>query len=109
MKYIRLFLVCLAVCLLSANLYAGEVAQGKCVEYNETARQITIEEYDTVISKDNPYGKSTGNMLVFDCTTAKIGIKPAAGDVLRIAFEKQGETRKALKVMNVSKQDLRKK
>jgi len=71
--------------------------------------QMTIEEYDTAVSKENPYGKSTGNMLQFDCSSAKIGIPPAIGDVMRIAFEKQGDVRKAMKIMNVTKQDLRKK
>ena len=36
-------------------------------------------------------------------------IPPEPGDILRIAFVVEGEKKKAAKVMNVSKQDLRKK
>ncbi len=109
MKYIRLFITCLAFCLVSANLYAGEVAQGKCTAYDKEKGQMTIEEYDISVSKENPYGKATGNVLQFDCSSAKIGIPPAIGDVMRIAYVKEGSILKAMKIMNVSKQDLRKK
>jgi hypothetical protein len=37
-----------------------------------------------------------------------IGIPPEAGDVLRIAYDVKGTDRVALRVMNVTKQDLRK-
>jgi hypothetical protein len=40
---------------------------------------------------------------------ALVGIPPEPGDILRIAYEVRGTDRVALKVMNVSKQDLRKK
>jgi len=88
---------------------ASEVAQGKCVEYNKDAATITIEEYDLNFSKEAPYGKPTGVMSVFDAKDAKIGIPPAPGDVLRISYKPEGSAKQALKVMNVSKQDLRKK
>lgn len=109
MKYIRLSLIVFAICLLTANLYAGEVAQGKCTAYDKAKGQMTIEEYDISVSKENPYGKATGNVLQFDCSSAKIGIPPATGDVMRIAYVKEGDILKAKKIMNVSKQDLRKK
>lgn len=88
---------------------ASEVAQGKCTEYNKDAMTIVIEEYDLNFSKETPYGKPTGIMSVFDAKIAKIGIPPAVGDVLRISYKPEGEAKIALKVMNVSKQDLRKK
>jgi hypothetical protein len=40
---------------------------------------------------------------------AKVGMTPQVGDILRIAYTIKGTERQALKVMNVSKQDLRKK
>jgi len=88
---------------------ASEVAQGKCTDYNKDSGTLTIEEYDLNFSKENPYGKSTGVLSVFDAKDAKIGISPAPGDVLRISYKPEGTGKQALKVMNVSKQDLRKK
>ncbi len=88
---------------------ASEVAQGKCVEFNTDAGTLTIEEYDLNINKQTPYGKPTGVISVFDAKNAKIGISPSPGDVLRISYKPEGTGKQALKVMNVSKQDLRKK
>jgi len=86
-----------------------EVVQGKCVKYEPDKQLVTIEEYDTNFSKEAPYGKPTGIIFEGDVKTAKIGIKPEPGDILRIAFVVDGGTKRVLKVMNVSKQDLRKK
>ena len=41
--------------------------------------------------------------------TALIGMEPTAGDILRIAYDVKGAEKIAIRVMNVSKQDLRKK
>ena len=88
---------------------AGEVSQGKCLEFDQATHVIKIEEFDTNITPDAPYGKSTGNQLAFNVAKAKIGIPPQPGDVLRIAYKVEGDAKMASKVMNVSKQDLRKK
>ncbi|MFZ0133561.1 MAG: hypothetical protein WAK95_13560 [Desulfobacterales bacterium] len=88
---------------------AAEVSEGKVIEISKDPARFTIEEYDTNFSKAAPYGQPTGITTVFDVSTAQIGIPPAPGDVLRIAYVVEGGTNKALKVMNVSKQDLRKK
>jgi hypothetical protein len=48
-------------------------------------------------------------IFAFDSSKAKIVLRPEPGDVLRIVYILEGGSRKALKVMNVSKQDLRKK
>jgi hypothetical protein len=95
--------------MLSAAALAGEVSQGKCIKYDTQAKVIAIEEYDTNFSKEARYGKSTGIVSEFDVSHAKIGIKPGAGDILRIAYDTDGTAKRAIKVMNVSKQDLRKK
>lgn len=94
---------------LAAQALAFGVVQGKCLENNEEQKTIKIEAYDTNFSKENPYGKATGIESVYDVSQAKIGIPPQPGDILRIAFTLEGDTKKAAKVMNVSKQDLRKK
>ena len=92
------------------NTFAAEVVQGKCVEYNQGKNELTVQEYNTEFSKEAPYGKPTMAVSRFDVSDAKIGIVPQPGDILRIAYKKaDGKVKKALKVMNVSKQDFRKK
>ena len=94
---------------LASTAPAAEVSQGKVIQITKDPAGVTIEEYDTNFSKAAPYGQATGITTAFDLSTAKIGIPPEPGDVLRIAYVVEGSTNKALKVMNVSKQDLRKK
>jgi len=107
------FLTSLALTLgllyMTGQALAFGVVEGKCLENDTAQKTIKIEEYDTNFSKDNPYGKATGIVAVYDVSQAKIGIQPQPGDILRIAFTVQGEQKKAAKIMNVSKQDLRKK
>jgi hypothetical protein len=105
-----LFALGLIILVLSgAASFAAEVAQGKCVAYDKAKNEIAIEEYDINFSKAAPYGRPTGTISKFDVSKAKIGITPQPGDILRIAYDTDGKTKKAIKVMNVSKQDLRKK
>jgi hypothetical protein len=107
---IQLMAVAAAICLIfAAGVTASEVSQGKCLAYDQDGKIIRIEEYDTNFDADAPYGKSTGIVSEYDCAAAKIGIHPEPGDVLRIAYTDDGAVKKAVKVMNVSKQDLRKK
>jgi hypothetical protein len=102
-----LFLVAAHI-LFAVATWAAEVAQGKCVGYRPSDGTIQIEEFDTHFTKDAPYGKSKGMVSAFDSSKAKIGIRPEPGDVLRIVYILEGGSKKAIKVMNVSKQDLRK-
>jgi len=88
---------------------AAEVCQGKCVSYNKDEKVVTVDEYNLNFNKENPYGESTGVVSTYNLSSAQIGIPPEPGDILRIAYEVKGTDRVALKVMNVSKQDLRKK
>ena len=99
----------LGVFLVTSQAQAFGVAQGKCLENNTAQKTIKIEVYDTNFGKETPYGHATGIQNIYDVSNAKIGIQPEPGDILRIAFTLEGDTRKAAKVMNVSKQDLRKK
>lgn len=109
MKSVTIAALVLAVLFAPVLGVAAEVAQGQCLDYSKEAMTLKIEEYDTNFSKDAPYGNPTGIVTRFDLTTAKVGIPPEAGDVLRIAYEIREDQKVALKVMNVSKQDLRKK
>lgn len=95
--------------LLAATAFAAEVVQGKCLAYDTAAKTIVVEEYDINFDKDFKYGHPTGIQSTFEVGDAKVGITPESGDILRIAFNVEGTAKKALKVMNVSKQDLRKK
>jgi len=88
---------------------AAEVSQGKCIQYDPNQKILVIEEYDTNFSKEFPYGKPTGIKTTYKLTKAKIGIKPEPGDIVRIAYVIVGTEKEALKVMNVTKQDLKKK
>jgi hypothetical protein len=88
---------------------AAEVSQGKCISYDKERKLIAIEEYDINFSKEFPYGRPTGTQSEYDVSTAQIGIIPEIGDILRLAYDVKGTSRVALRVMNVSKQDMRKK
>jgi hypothetical protein len=114
MKRINFFFLVLVILALMSmlgtlNVFAADVAQGKCLEYNQAKKELTIQEYNTEFSKEMPYGKPTIAVSKFDVSDAKIGADPQPGDILRIAYKANGKAKKALKVMNVSKQDLRKK
>lgn len=95
--------------LLAMPAFAGEVSQGKCLAYDKAKKECVIEAYDLQITKESPYGRPTGDRLTFSTGEAAIGIEPAIGDILRIAYEVRADKKFALKIMNVSKQDLRKK
>jgi hypothetical protein len=109
-RHLVIGLVTLVAVLCCASLCLGaEVAQGKCVKVEKDGTLVTIEEYDTQFSKEHPYGRPTGKTSVYNFSKAEIGVPAAVGDILRIAFKVQGNERVAVKVMNVSKQDLMKK
>ncbi|MEG6504721.1 hypothetical protein [Nitratidesulfovibrio sp. 1201_IL3209] len=95
--------------LATAPAFAAEVIQGKCLENNVEARTITIEEYDINFDKDYKFGHPTGINTTVDVSTAKVGIDPVPGDILRIAYEAGSGKKVALKVMNITKQNLMKK
>ena len=105
---ISLAAIVVAMCCVSLS-FGAEVAQGKCVKVEKDGTVVTIEEYDTQFSKDHPYGRPTGKTSAYNFSKAEIGVPAAVGDVLRIAFVVKGNEKMAVKVMNVSKQDLMKK
>jgi hypothetical protein len=105
---IRIIITATMLTVLAAAVWAGEVSQGRLIASNQSPAVFTIEEYDPNFSEANPYGTPTGIISQYDVSTAKIGIRPEPGDVLRIVYEEIGNTRRAIKVMNVTKQDLRK-
>lgn len=106
----RLILMALVTVLIGYGWgFAADVSQGKCIFYDPSQNTLVIEEYDTNFGPDHPYGRPTGVKNTYKIDKAKVGITPQVGDILRIAYTIKGTERQALKVMNVSKQDLRKK
>ena len=111
MKKNRLSVILLAaaILLLATQVRAADVVQGKCVAYDIDQHKVVIEEYDTNFGPKAPYGNPTGIIFEGDIKDAKIGIQPEPGDILRIAYVVDADKKRVLKIMNVSKQDLRKK
>jgi hypothetical protein len=101
--------ICLLVLCAATNASASGVVQGKCLEYNKETGVLRVEEYDTNFSADFKYGRSTGIETQFNTSKAQIGIVPEPDDIVRLAFDVVGDAKMALKIMNVSKQDLMKK
>jgi len=89
--------------------HGAEVAEGKVLKIEKDGTLVTIEEYDINFSKEYPYGHPTGAKAVYNLSSALIGMTPAMGDILRIAYEMKGNERMAIRVMNLTKQDLMKK
>jgi len=89
--------------------YGAEVAEGKVLKIEKDGTLVTIEEYDINFSKEYPYGHPTGTKSVYNLSNALIGMTPAVGDILRIAYEMKGTERMAIRVMNITRQDLMKK
>ncbi|GFM35162.1 hypothetical protein LN040_09665 [Desulfovibrio subterraneus] len=112
MKTARLLLAMLTVLSIFAIhsvTYAAEVSQGICKSFNQQEKQLVIEEYDTHFTEGQKYGGATGIINIYDVSKAKVGMHPEPGDIVRIAYKVEGDKRSAIKVMNVSKQDLMKK
>lgn len=104
---------CIAVFLLAVALapsvMAADVSHGKTINYDEAKKQIIIEEYDVKYSKENKFGNPTGKQSTFDLTNALIGMTPKPGDVVRIAYEEKDGKKQAIRMMNMTRQDLMKR
>ncbi|MFH0728175.1 MAG: hypothetical protein V2B19_17765 [Pseudomonadota bacterium] len=108
-KSLIYLLAVMALLCVSSVSFAGEVSQGKCTAYDKEKKTVTLDEYNLNFSKANPYGEPTGVISVFDVSSAQIGLQPEPGDILRLAYKVDGTKKTCVKLMNVSKQDLRKK
>lgn len=110
MKKLLYCVITLVIALLIAlPAFAEPVSQGKTISYDPEKKTIVIDEYDTQFSKDHKYGQSTGKQGTYDTTGTLIGIVPKAGDIVRIAYEEKDNKKHAIRIMNVSKQDIMKK
>ena len=81
----------------------SKVYQGACLELAADAKTLTLANSEP---KLNPI---KGASATFDLSKAKVGLMPDKGDVIRVAYFKEKDRLMAIKVMNVTKQDLRKK
>jgi hypothetical protein len=99
----------LTLILLASPVIAAEVAEGKTVTNDLNTKLITIEEYDTKFTPQNKYGNPTGKTLVFDLSDALIGKQAVPGDIVRVAYKVVDGKNKAIRIMNVTKQDIMKK
>ena len=93
----------------TAPAMAADVAQGKCVSYDADKGVLVIDEYDIKFTPEHKYGQSTGKQATFNTKGALVGITPQPGDIIRLAYDGKSADKKAIRVMNVSKQDIRKK
>jgi hypothetical protein len=101
--------VILALCL-AVPCMAASVAEGKCVTFDQDKNILTIDEYDLNITKATPYGKPTGKQLTFKLTKETlIGKTPEPGNIVRLAYEDKGTEKTAIRIQNITKQDLMKK
>ncbi|MEJ5366577.1 MAG: hypothetical protein WHS86_15895 [Desulfosoma sp.] len=105
-----LFLAITGAFLMVSTALAADVAQGKVLSMDKATNTLTIEEFDTHKSADHPYGRPTGVTSEYKIEKQTlVGIPPQPGDVVRVAYKAHGPDRIAVRIMNVSKQDLRKK
>ena len=81
----------------------SKVYQGVCKAMADDAKSLTLMNSQP---KLNPI---KGPSATFDLCKARVGLLPEKGDVIRVAYLEQGKRLIAIKVMNVTKQDLRKK
>ncbi len=99
----------IAIALSIPAAMAAEVVQGKCVAIDVEKKIYTIEIYDTARDKDHPYGRSTNKNIVMNYSKAQVGKDPEVGNILRVAYKVEGTDNMAIRVMNVTKQDIMKK
>ncbi|MCF8034901.1 MAG: hypothetical protein K9K66_17110 [Desulfarculaceae bacterium] len=103
---------CLALLMAMALLLSGcmggngqesKVYQGKCLAMSQDGKSLTLANSQP---KLNPI---KGAEATFDIAKAKVGLLPDKGNIIRVAYFQEGERLVAIKVMNVTKQDLREK
>jgi hypothetical protein len=80
----------------------SRVYQGTCIALEDAGKTLKLANSQPNL---NPI---KGESATFDVSTAKVGAPPQPGDVIRVAFLEQGGKMVALRVMNVTRQDLRK-
>ena len=71
------------------------VIQGQCVDFDKSSR-ICFMDDETTPEKDR---------IPFETEFASMGLEPSTGDWLRIAYIEEENTKKAIKIMNLTAQE----
>lgn len=90
---------------LAGPALAGDVFQGVTVSFDPQAHRMVLQNSEP----DQNKVPKTMAVVTFDTSKSTIGLAPTPGDKVRVAYEQQGDKFMAGKIMNVTKQDLRKK
>ncbi|MCB2227063.1 MAG: hypothetical protein KQH53_10335 [Desulfarculaceae bacterium] len=81
----------------------SQVYEGACLALDAGGKTLTLANSQP---KLNPV---KGASATFDISRAKVGLAPEKGNMIRVAYFAEGKKLVAIKVMNLTKQDLRKK
>ena len=79
----------------------SQVFQGVCISLDNDGKALVLENTEPTSNRIE------GGRAVFDLTEARVGLTPEPGDIIRVAYQEEDGVYRAVKVMNVSKQDLR--
>jgi hypothetical protein len=74
--------------------------EGVCIALEDDGKKLTLENTEPAVNS------MTDQYVVFDLTNAKVGLAPEIGNVIRVAYLEGEGLHQALKVMNVTKQNL---
>ena len=107
--FTTLLTIAVAFASMTVVAIAAEVVQGKCVAIDEVNKTYIIEVYDTTKSKEHPHGRSTNKIFVINYSKALVGKDPEVGDIIRAAYRIEGTENMAIRVMNITKQDIMRK
>ena len=105
-KIVLLSIMLLALCFATGCLDKADeslVYQGACLEVGDGGKTLVLANSQP---ERNPI---KGDKATFDISKAKVGLAPEVGNVIRVAYFPDKGKNLAIKVMNVTKQDLRKK
>ena len=81
----------------------SRVYQGVCISLDGDGKVLKLENTEPALNGIE------GEQAVFDLTEARVGLTPEPGDTVRVAYLEKDGVYQAVKVMNVTKQDLRDK
>jgi hypothetical protein len=101
-RLIAVLVIAVSTSLGCSDAGKGRVYQGVCLKYSANDQILELKNTQPEL---NPI---PGETAVFNLANAKVGLTPDPGDVIRVAYKAEGNSLRALKLMNVSKQDLRK-
>lgn len=109
MRKNRMLTILMAACLLvafsaGAALAGGQVFQGSAVSYDDAKKILVLKNDEANLNKVDKNLKE----VTFDLSKAKVGAPASPGDKMRVSYDMAGDKFVASKVMNVTKQDLRK-